>query len=175
MELYNLKNQRPYLGTNKIFLLIYWLILHSAWFNGSQWISKCHCTISLKEGPTKSPVCSSGGGASWRGASWTLCLEAPESINPFWSTPWWWAGAVVCWRESWKQWHKDEGTDGIDKPLVVTSAWGTAGATGSTLLVPLGNVFNCFPVSLSKWKSYFLLVLSNVQRRSFTPFFFSMF
>lgn len=45
-----------------------------------------------------------------------------------------------CAGELWKQCHKDEGRDGVEKPLLVTSAWGTAGATVLILLVPLGNV-----------------------------------
>lgn len=48
-------------------------------------------------------------------------------------------------RELWKQCHKDEGRNGVEKPLLVISAWGTAGATVLILLVPLGNVsvFSC--------------------------------
>lgn len=42
MDLHKLKNQRPYLGTPKIFLLIYWWVLNSALFNGSQYIKQVH-------------------------------------------------------------------------------------------------------------------------------------
>lgn len=53
-ELDNLKNQRPCLGTPRIFLLIYWQALSSAEFNCNM-ESKVHCNTNLKQDSWRVP------------------------------------------------------------------------------------------------------------------------
>lgn len=96
-----------------------------------------------------------------------LCLEAPESANPFSSILRWQAGAPAHWGGSWKQTHEDKGVPDVSKPPAVPSAcWHGGGRSvsaqrESALLVPTGSTARV--AFLLMWPSHWTGTLSLVS------------